>query len=89
MSTSLLTSCAAAIDNTNAHGPLPFTISAKLPKQQGGTGGRVLTLNILQIGGKPKLVMLAASTAVFSSRWEFHSRPQCADNHCLLQSCLT
>jgi hypothetical protein len=52
---------------------LPFAASAKLPKQQGGTGGRVLTLNILEIGGKPKLVMLAATTAVFSSRCEFHA----------------
>lgn len=48
--------------------PLPCTVSTKLKQQQGGTGGSVLALNILQVQGKPKLVMLATSSATFKTR---------------------
>lgn len=60
--------CSAVIDGNSSRGPLPFTASAKLPQRVNGTGGKVLALNLLQIGGKPKLVMLATTTAVFSGR---------------------
>lgn len=45
------------------------TAGTPLKQQQGGSGGKVLTVNILQVGGKPKLVLLAATSARFSSRW--------------------
>jgi hypothetical protein len=43
--------------------------STPLKRQQGGSGGKVLAANILQVGGKPKLVLLTATSAKFTSRW--------------------
>lgn len=58
----------AVIDGNKTSQPLPWTAVTKLPKRPGGVGGNVLALNILQIGGTPKLVLLSTTTAVFRGR---------------------
>jgi hypothetical protein len=56
------------VDNDQASGALPTTVSTRLTRQPGGSGGKTLAINILQIAGKPKLVMMSATSARFNSR---------------------
>jgi hypothetical protein len=49
--------------------PLGTTVSTGgLSKLPGGSGGKVLSLSILQLHGRPKLVMWALTTANFNSK---------------------
>lgn len=53
---------------TGVEGPLRTTASTGgLKELPGGTGGKVLTLSIIQAHGQPKLVLWASTTANFSS----------------------
>lgn len=60
---------ASVMTNTGKTAAKQVIAGTPLKQQQGGSGGKVLAVNILQVGGKPKLVLLAATSARFSSRW--------------------
>ena len=56
------------INNKATSAALLWTASSRFPKQPGGFKGRVLALNILKVARKPKLVLLATTTATFKGR---------------------
>lgn len=67
-STTAAAAAAAVITDKGKENGLPVTVSTKLPKQPGGSGGKVLAINVLQVGGRPVLVLLSSTSARFNSR---------------------
>jgi hypothetical protein len=65
------TSVSAELTNegeSGVEGPLSTSVNTGgLKKLKGGTGGRVLSLNILPVRGKPKLVVWALTTGSFAA----------------------
>jgi hypothetical protein len=60
--------CVAAVVNEDSRSPpLDAAISTRLARRPGGSGGTVLGLNILQVDGKPKLVLLASVLTTFKN----------------------